>query len=88
MNYQQPAPFPADFFWGAATAAYQCEGAHVQEGKTLSIVDININAKFADTSVTSDHYHRFREDVALMKELGLTAYRFSISWPRLLPEGT
>jgi 6-phospho-beta-glucosidase len=87
MNYKHSTSFPEDFFWSAATAAYQYEGAHLLDGKSLSIVDKNINPNYADTCVTSDHYHRFKEDVALMKELGLTAYRFSISWPRVLPNG-
>lgn len=87
MKYKTSVSFPTDFFWSAATAAYQYEGAYVEDGKTLSVVDKNINPHYADTSVASDHYHRFKEDVALMKELGMTAYRFSISWPRVLPNG-
>lgn len=87
MMYKDPKGFPKDFLWGAATSAYQFEGAHLEDGKTMSIVDTNINSKYADTSVASDHYHRFREDIKLMKELGLKSYRFSISWPRVLPNG-
>ena len=87
MKYKTSVSFPTDFFWSAATAAYQYEGAYVEDGKTLSVVDKNINPHYADTSVTSDHYHHVKEDVALMKELGMTAYRFSISWPRVLPNG-
>jgi len=79
--------FPKGFLWSASTSAYQFEGAYLEDGKALSIVDVNINSKFADTSITSDHYHRLEEDVSLMKELGLKAYRFSISWPRVLPKG-
>lgn len=86
------ATFPKDFLWGAATAAYQVEGAHDAEGKGPSIWDTfshlpgtTYNGTNGDVAV--DHYHRFREDVALMAELGLKSYRFSISWPRLLPEG-
>lgn len=79
--------FPDGFLWGGATAAYQYEGGRDVDGKTRSIVDNNINAQFADTSVTSDHYHRWREDVALMKELGMTSYRFSIAWTRIIPDG-
>ncbi|SES92530.1 glycoside hydrolase family 1 protein [Thorsellia anophelis] len=87
MQYQSISPLSKQFLWGAATAAYQCEGAKLEDGKGLSIVDLNINPKFADTSVTTDHYHRYKEDVALMKELGLKAYRFSIAWPRIFPNG-
>lgn len=88
MIYKDPKAFPDDFLWAAATAAYQFEGAYLEDGKTMSIVDANINPNYANTSVTSDHYHRFKEDIKLMKELGIKAYRFSISWPRVLPNGS
>lgn len=88
MKHKNPKAFPEDFLWAAATSAYQFEGAYLEDGKTMSIVDANINKSYADTSITSDHYHRFKEDIKLMKELGLKAYRFSISWPRVLPNGT
>ncbi|MFP1983662.1 GH1 family beta-glucosidase [Lonsdalea quercina] len=86
------ATFPKDFLWGAATAAYQVEGAHDAEGKGPSIWDTFSHlpgTTFEGTNgdIAVDHYHRFREDVALMAELGLKSYRFSLSWPRLLPEG-
>jgi beta-glucosidase len=89
-----PAPhaFPTDFVWGAATAAYQVEGAVSTGGRTPSIWDTFAagpghirNGDRAD--VACDHYHRYGEDVALMREMGLGAYRFSLSWPRLLPHG-
>ncbi|WP_375180288.1 glycoside hydrolase family 1 protein [Enterococcus rotai] len=79
--------FPGNFLWGAATAAYQVEGAYLEDGKTLSVVDESIAPEYADTSIASDHYHRFKEDIRLMEELGLTAYRFSIAWTRILPNG-
>ncbi|NUU66838.1 glycoside hydrolase family 1 protein [Enterobacteriaceae bacterium BIT-l23] len=80
--------FPKNFLWGAATAAYQVEGAASVEGKGVSVQDSkNFSNAFHDTTVTSDHYHRFREDVALMKALGLKSYRFSIAWTRIYPDG-
>ncbi len=86
------AAFPHNFLWGAATAAYQVEGGHDADGKGPSIWDIYSHlpgTTFEGTTgdIAVDHYHRFREDVALMAEMGLQSYRFSISWPRLLPAG-
>lgn len=85
--------FPPGFVWGAATAAYQIEGSPQADGKGASIWDDFVkrrgkihNGQTGD--VACDHYRRFKDDVALMAELGLTAYRFSISWPRVLPQGT
>ena len=84
--------FGQDFAWGAATAAYQIEGAWNADGKGPSIWDeFSRKGKIRNRDrgdEACDHYHRFAQDVALMRELGLGAYRFSISWPRLLPEGT
>ncbi len=85
--------FPADFIWGAATAAYQIEGAATDDGRKPSVWDIFCRRPGAiwnsDTGdVACNHYHRFAEDVRLMRELGLRAYRFSISWPRVIPDGT
>ncbi|MDM4720989.1 GH1 family beta-glucosidase [Micromonospora sp. WMMA1363] len=85
--------FPEHFVWGAATAAYQIEGAARDDGRGPSIWDT-----FSRTpgkvyrghtgDVACDHYHRYAEDVALMAELGLRAYRFSVAWPRIQPDGT
>ncbi|RPJ09541.1 MAG: beta-glucosidase [Spirochaetaceae bacterium] len=85
--------FPKNFVWGAATASYQIEGAMDEDGKGLSIWDLFCKTPVAifenqRGDVACDHYHLFREDVKIMKELGLNAYRFSISWPRIFPDGT
>src|SRR5687768_11596877 len=84
--------FPSDFLWGAATSAYQIEGAPLEDGAGPSnwhyFAHTPGNTKHGHTGdVACDHYHRFREDVALMREIGLQSYRFSISWSRVLPEG-
>jgi len=84
--------FQKDFLWGSASAAYQIEGAASIEGKGASIWDTYSNIKgntFKDTTgeVAIDFYHKFQEDIDLMKEMGLKAYRFSISWPRIYPKG-
>lgn len=84
--------FPKDFVWGAATSSYQIEGAWLEGGKGLSIWDAFCHGsgkvRHNETGdVACDHYHRFREDVELMAEMGLPAYRFSISWPRIQPSG-
>src|SRR5215217_3245416 len=85
--------FPEGFLWGTATAAYQVEGAVAEGGRGPSIWD-----RFAATpgavygghsgAVACDHYHRYADDVALMARLGMAAYRFSIAWPRVQPDGT
>ncbi len=84
--------FPKDFLWGTATSSYQIEGGVTEGGKGPSIWD-DFTAQpgkimdGSDGSVACDHFHRFREDVALMAKMGIRNYRFSISWPRVLPEG-
>jgi beta-glucosidase len=84
--------FPPDFAWGAATAAYQIEGAHHADGRTDSIWDTFshtpgrvVDGDTGDVAV--DHYRRWRQDVELMADLGIANYRFSVSWPRVQPGG-
>jgi len=85
--------FPGNFVWGAATAAYQVEGAWNEDGKGPSIWDTfchqpgNI-ARDETGDVAIDHYHRWEGDIGIMADLDLRAYRFSISWPRIMPQGT
>lgn len=85
--------FPTDFRWGAATAAYQIEGAHAEGGRGPSIWDTfshtpgrTANGDTGD--VACDHYHLYPQDIGLMRDLGLDSYRFSISWPRIFPTGS
>jgi beta-glucosidase len=87
------ASFPDGFLWGTATSAYQVEGAVDENGRGRSIWDTfaHTPGKIADHSNAdraSDHYHRYKEDVRLIKALGVKAYRFSIAWPRVFPQGT
>ena len=84
--------FPENFLWGSASAAYQIEGAYNIDGKGLSNWDkfVRIPGKtFKATTgdVAVDHYHRYKEDIALMAEMGLKTYRFSIAWSRIFPNG-
>lgn len=84
--------FPDDFLWGAATSAFQIEGAAAEDGKGPSIWDAFCAtpgkiACGATGDIACDHYHRYRQDVDLMRQLNLRAYRFSMSWPRVLPQG-
>ncbi len=81
-----------DFTWGVATSAYQIEGAAYEDGKGLSVWDTYCKraGKIFDGNtgdVACDHYHRYKEDIQLMKKLGVTAYRFSVAWTRILPDG-
>lgn len=85
--------FRKGFVWGAATSSYQIEGAYNEDGKGLSIWDMACEKEgFVyeghTGKVACDHYHRYKEDVAILKKLGIKAYRFSISWPRIFPDGT
>ena len=85
--------FRDDFLWGAATASFQIEGAAYEDGKGLSIWDTFCKEpghvlEGHTGDVACDHYHRYKEDIAIMKEIGIKGYRFSVSWPRLLPDGT
>ncbi len=85
--------FPEKFLWGTATAAFQIEGAPEEDGKGQSIWDVFSHRRGKiyrnqKADVACDHYHRYREDLSLMAELGYQAYRFSVSWPRIFPEGT
>jgi beta-glucosidase len=84
--------FSEDFVWGVSTSAFQIEGAWLEDGKGLSVWDVFshtpgkiLNDDRAETAC--DHYRRIKEDVALLKDLGVSAYRFSVSWPRILPQG-
>src|SRR5690242_21796622 len=88
-----PRSFPEDFLWGSATASYQIEGAVDEDGRGPSIWDTfshtpgkTLNGDTGD--VACDHYHRWAEDLDLMADLGVGAYRFSIAWPRIQPDGT
>ncbi|TJZ55756.1 beta-glucosidase [Streptomyces piniterrae] len=91
---RRPLPrFPRDFLWGVSTSAQQIEGAVDEDGRGRSAWDA-FTAEAgrikdgSDARVATDHYHRYREDVALLKELGVGAYRFSVSWPRVVPDGS
>ena len=86
-------PFPVDFVWGFAASAYQIEGAAAEDGRGRSVWDAFARqpGAIADGStgdVACDHYHRYPEDARLLAEIGVRAYRFSVSWPRILPTGT
>ncbi|MCQ2012003.1 glycoside hydrolase family 1 protein [Clostridium butyricum] len=88
MFHKKLKNFPKDFLWGASTSAYQVEGASLEYGKGPSVQDIKkIPEGTPDFKVSSDHYHHYKEDVALFAEMGFKAYRFSISWARLIPNG-
>src|ERR1700759_2804047 len=89
----RPRSFPAGFVWGTATASYQIEGAVAEDGRAPSIWDTFSHTPGkvlgGDTGdVADDNYHRVRGDIAIMKEIGLRSYRFSIAWPRVIPTGS
>ena len=93
MSVHDVPLFPEEFLFGAATASYQIEGAAAEDGRTPSIWDTFSHTPGktlrGDTGdIAADHYHRVAEDVAVMQELGLQAYRFSLAWPRIQPGGT
>ncbi|NFR86446.1 MULTISPECIES: glycoside hydrolase family 1 protein [unclassified Clostridium] len=89
MIYNNIKGFPENFLWGGSTSAYQVEGAWNEDGKGLSVIDMCDHPEgTADFKIASDHYHRFKEDVKLFSEMGLKAYRFSIAWTRIIPQGT
>ena len=86
-------PFPPNFRWGALTTAYQAEGAAFTDGRGLSVWDVFCRKEGVihhgqDGSVSCDHYHHYKQDIALMRDVGLRTLRFSISWPRVFPNGT
>lgn len=93
MNASPSSPFAPDFAWGVATASYQIEGAHDVEGRGLGNWDLFCRKAGAiyqghTGNRACDHYHRLEEDLDLLSELGVSAYRFGVSWPRILPAGT
>ncbi|KMY48280.1 glycoside hydrolase family 1 protein [Peribacillus loiseleuriae] len=89
MKHTSLKTFPENFLWGGSTSAYQVEGAWNEDGKGPSVVDMANHVEgVTDFKVTSDHYHHYKEDVALFAEMGFKAYRFSIAWTRIFPEGT
>lgn len=92
MEHRSKAPFPSGFLWGSASAAYQVEGAWDADGKGPSVWDVftkqeGTTFKGSNGDVAVDHYHRYKEDIALMAEQGLKAYRFSVAWSRIYPAG-
>src|SRR5205823_12168754 len=93
LDHHVPSGFPAGFRWGVSTSAYQIEGAVAADGRGRSVWDTfcATPGKIADAStgdVACDHYHRYPEDIELLRGLGVSAYRFSVAWPRVQPEGS
>ena len=92
MYFKQKASFPKDFLWGSASAAYQVEGAHLEDGKGMSTWDEFVlipgkTFKGSTGEIAVDFYHRYKEDIALMAKCGMKTYRFSIAWTRIYPQG-
>ena len=92
MEEMKVTRFPKDFLWGSASAAYQIEGGWREEGKGVTNWDTFVRIpgktyKATTGDVAVDHYHHYKEDIALMAEMGLKTYRFSVSWARIYPEG-
>ncbi|WP_195618177.1 glycoside hydrolase family 1 protein [Clostridium paraputrificum] len=88
MYYSKTKNFPENFLWGASTSAYQVEGAYNEDGRGLSVQDTkDVVPGTTDFKVASDHYHRYKEDIKLFAEMGFKAYRFSIAWTRIIPDG-
>ncbi|GEP62900.1 6-phospho-beta-glucosidase [Clostridium beijerinckii] len=88
MFHKKLKDFPKNFLWGASTSAYQVEGAYNEDGKGLSVQDTKEPFPGTpDFKVSSDHYHHYKEDVALFAEMGFKTYRFSIAWTRIIPNG-
>ena len=88
MYHKRISKFPEDFLFAAATSAFQVEGGIDCGGRGVAVHDLQPKKpEITDFSVASDHYHHYKEDIALMKELGLKAYRLSISWVRIMPDG-
>ncbi|KAM7492610.1 hypothetical protein LguiA_035531 [Lonicera macranthoides] len=88
----QRSDFPNEFFFGTATSAYQIEGGFLEDGKSLSNWDVFSHIQGSikngeNGDICNDHYHRYLEDIEIMHSLGVNAYRFSISWARVLPRG-
>lgn len=89
MFHSKIKSFPEGFLWGASTSAYQVEGAWNEDGKGPSVIDMKKYPEgTSDYKIAADHYHQYKEDVALFAELGLKVYRFSIAWTRIYPNGT
>src|SRR5919205_977387 len=92
MNFSQQS-FGKDFKWGVSTAAYQIEGAYNADGKGMSIWDVFSNKKGKtylshNGNIACDFYHRYAHDIALMSQLNIPNFRFSLSWSRIMPNGT